>query len=165
MKKLLFGICICVTSWIFTSSNLRYLHENNNSEIQTVFLSEIENKSIDSLVFCYKCDTLNQILLVKRLDKYRIYFEFSSYNKKRKEKNVAKGVAENKYSDIYGSETDINDDGSLYPVIEYLYECKNIYLSLRFDIKYTIVNIKVADEIVPNKYCPLYSVETLSVCK
>jgi hypothetical protein len=156
MSKFILYISMTILGFIFMPFYANCLNIDSTN---------IKSKTKDTLVFCYNCDTLSQTLVFQRIDDIKIDFELSSYNKLKNEIKRVNGVAENKYSSDYGSEMDFNEDGEMYLVIEYLYESEEIFLSFRFNKEYTKVNVEVADEVFPNKYCPLHSIKALSKCK
>lgn len=119
----------------------------------------------DSLrMFEYSNDTIRQSVEVSLLDDLRISFKLTTENKLRKKTAVRQGVATNKQKDFGASETDEDETGSLYPVVEYTYggDC---WLAFRFDEKYGRLRIKEADNEKPVSGCPLKSVGVLTVKK
>ena len=71
---------------------------------------------LDTDTLCYKNNTVYQELIIKRINKKRIYFALSSI-KKGEQVDVYKGYASISDYAYISSETDFTEDGSLYPVI------------------------------------------------
>lgn len=112
----------------------------------------------DSLfLFEYSNDTIIQRLQFTFLDDSKIEFKLTSENRVRNKTVVKQGIAVNEYKDCGASETDEDETGSLYPVVEYIYE-KECWLAFRFDTKYTRLRIKEADNEGAMSCCPLKSV-------
>ena len=115
-----------------------------------------------SRLFEYGNDTIRQSVEVLLLDDSRISFKLTTENKLRKKTAVKQGVAINKQKNFGASETDEDETGSLYPVVEYTYE-GDYWLAFRFDEKYGRLRIKEADNENPVPGCPLKSVGVLTV--
>ena len=86
---------------------------------------------LDTDTLCYKNNTVYQELIIKRINKKRIYFALSSI-KKGEQVDVYKGFTE---------------DGSLYPVIEYWYEDPDIPLSIRVNYDMGVARISFAENL------------------
>ena len=71
---------------------------------------------LDTDTLCYKNNTVYQELIIKRINKKRIYFALSSIEK-GEQVDVYKGYASISDYAYISSETDFTEDGSLYPVI------------------------------------------------
>lgn len=119
----------------------------------------------DSLfLFEYSNDTISQRLQFTFLDDSKIEFKLTSENKVRNKTVVKQGIAVNEYKNFGASETDEDETGSLYPVVEYIYR-KECWLAFRFDIKYMRLRIKEADNEGAVSCCPLKSVGMLRLTK
>lgn len=114
--------------------------------------------------FIYDCDTIRQTAVIEILNDTKIAFKLISYNKRRNKTTSISGTAENKYKNFGASETEEDELGNLYPVVEYIYDEK-CWLSFRFDTQYTKLTIKEADNDNHNPYCPLESVEAFKRCQ
>ena len=68
---------------------------------------------LDTDTLCYKNNTVYQELIIKRINKKRIYFALSSI-KKGEQVDVYKGYASISDYAYISSETDFTEDGSLY---------------------------------------------------
>lgn len=119
----------------------------------------------DSLfLFEYSNDTISQRLQFTFLDDSKIEFKLTSENKVRNKTVVKQGIAINEYKNFGASETDEDETGSLYPVVEYIYR-KECWLAFRFDIAHTHLRIKEADNGKAVPCCPLKSVGILKSVK
>ena len=101
---------------------------------------------LDTDTLCYKNNTVYQELIIKRINKKRIYFALSSI-KKGEQVDVHKGYASISDYAYISSETDFTEDGSLYPVIEYWYEDPDIPLSIRVNYDMGVARISFAENL------------------
>ena len=83
--------------------------------------------------FCYKDDTTCQELVISMFDEGRICFVLSFRLADEKPQAVYEGYASVLKTACLAPETDFAEDGSLYPVIEYWYEDRDIPLSIRIN--------------------------------
>jgi hypothetical protein len=101
---------------------------------------------LDTDTLCYKNNTVYQELIIKRINKKRIYFALSSIEK-GEQVDVYKGYASISDYAYISSETDSTEDGSLYPVIEYWYEDPDIPLSIRVNYDMGVARISFAENL------------------
>lgn len=99
--------------------------------------------------FCYKDDTTGQELVISRINKGRIYFILSSRPADEKPQPMCEGYASVLKTACIASETDFAEDGSLYPVIEYWYEDRDIPLSIRINDDIGLATISFAGNPLP----------------
>lgn len=95
----------------------------------------------------YKNDTISQELIIRKIDERRIYFVLSSQKTDREGKKEYKGYASISDYAYLASETDVSENGELYPVIEYWYEDEDFPLSIRVSHDYSRATISFAEEL------------------
>lgn len=111
--------------------------------------------------FLYECDTIIQCATIDILNDSKITFRIKCHNKLKNITTEINGVAVNKFKNFGASETDEDEQGNLYPVLEYIYNGK-CWLAFRFNTKFTKLNIKEADNDAYNAYCPFGSIVPLN---
>ena len=95
----------------------------------------------------YKNDTISQELIIRKINERRIYFVLSSQKTDREGKKEYKGYASISDYAYWASETDVSENGELYPVIEYWYEDEDFPLSIRVSHDYSRATISFAEEL------------------
>lgn len=95
----------------------------------------------------YKNDTISQELIIRKINERRIYFVLSSQKTDREGKKEYKGYASTSDYAYWASETDVSENGELYPVIEYWYEDEDFPLSIRVSHDYSRATISFAEEL------------------
>lgn len=152
--------CMLISLWFVTKAE----HSTNQDQLKTAVVNS-ENgaviaDSLDVYFFTYTCDTICQYATITILDNAQIKFKLKCYNKGRHTTAEIDGTAVNRFVNFGASETDEDEQGNLYPVLEYIYN-KKCWLAFRFDTKFKRLIIKEADNDMYNPYCPFGSVATL----
>lgn len=166
MKTLCIYTIVATLSLLISTS----CHRNESKQSKISLINDISNNNsekkndiaiVSESVFLFKNDTLIQTVEVKFMNDEKIDFKLSSENILRNKVEKIEGTAENYNLAVGSSETDMNDDGEIYPVNEYIYE-GSCWLSFKIDVATkTKMRIYVADCIL-NPYCPFASIGILN---
>ena len=113
---------------------------------------ELVDRMSEADILCYKEDTTCRELVISRIDEGRIYFVLSSRSADEKPQMEYESYASVPKTACLASETDFAEDGSLYPIIEYWYEDRNIPLSIRINDDIDLATLSFAGKSLPYLY-------------
>lgn len=104
----------------------------------------VRGQTTDADTLYFKNDTIYQELIIEKINETTIHFVLSSYKIGEQYGDMHKGYASISEYAYLASETDIADDGSLYPVIEYWYKDELYPLSIRVNYDMGVATISFA---------------------